>query len=179
MIGIGSDHGGYELKMAVIDHLKAKGIECKDYGCYSLDSCDYPEFGRAAAKAVAESKKYSSNYRHMTDKGDMVASKSEVIIADTMFALGIDYEYEKEFQLANGRVVKPDFTIRKKDGSIALWEHVGLPDDPEYMAKHEWKVREYEKCGFTRSKNLILTFDKNGTLSTAEIRRAIELYELN
>ena len=134
---------------------------------------------REAAKAVAESKKYSSNYRHMTDKGDMVASKSEVIIADTMFALGIDYEYEKEFQLANGRVVKPDFTIRKKDGSIALWEHVGLPDDPEYMAKHEWKVREYEKCGFTRSKNLILTFDKNGTLSTAEIRRAIELYELN
>lgn len=54
MISIGSDHGGYELKMAVIDHLKAKGIECKDYGCYSLDSCDYPEFGRAAAKAVAE-----------------------------------------------------------------------------------------------------------------------------
>ena len=54
MISIGSDHGGYELKMAVIDHLKEKGIECKDYGCYSLDSCDYPEFGRAAAKAVAE-----------------------------------------------------------------------------------------------------------------------------
>ena len=54
MISIGSDHGGYELKMTVIDHLKAKGIECKDYGCYSLDSCDYPEFGRAAAKAVAE-----------------------------------------------------------------------------------------------------------------------------
>lgn len=54
MISIGSDHGGYELKMAVIEHLKEKGYECKDYGCYSLDSCDYPEFGRAAAKAVAE-----------------------------------------------------------------------------------------------------------------------------
>ena len=53
MISIGSDHGGYELKMAVIEHLNSKGIECKDYGCYSLDSCDYPEFGRAAAKAVA------------------------------------------------------------------------------------------------------------------------------
>ena len=53
MISIGSDHGGYELKMAVINHLKEKGFECKDYGCYSLDSCDYPEFGRAAAEAVA------------------------------------------------------------------------------------------------------------------------------
>lgn len=53
MISIGSDHGGYELKMAVINHLQEKGFECKDYGCYSLDSCDYPEFGRAAAEAVA------------------------------------------------------------------------------------------------------------------------------
>ena len=53
MISIGSDHGGYELKMAVINHLQEKGFECKDYGCYGLDSCDYPEFGRAAAEAVA------------------------------------------------------------------------------------------------------------------------------
>ena len=53
MISIGSDHGGYELKMAVIDHLKERGFECKDYGCYSLESCDYPEFGRAAAMAVS------------------------------------------------------------------------------------------------------------------------------
>ena len=136
------------------------------------------EARKQAAMAVAGVKKYSSNYRHMTDKGDLVASKSEVSIADTMFALGIDYSYEQEFRVANGIVVKPDFTIRKKDGSIILWEHVGLPEDPDYMAKHEWKVREYEKCGFTRSKNLILTFDKNGTLSHAEIRRAIEIYEL-
>ena len=134
---------------------------------------------REAAQVVANSKKYSSNYRHMTDKGDMVASKSEVLIADTLFALGIDYEYEKEYRLSNGQVVKPDFTIRKKNGDIVFWEHAGLPDDPDYMAKHEWKVREYEKCGFTRSKNLILTFDKNGALSSAEIRRMIELYELN
>ena len=54
MISIGSDHGGYELKMAIIAHLKERGLECKDCGCHSLDSCDYPEFGKAAAKAVAE-----------------------------------------------------------------------------------------------------------------------------
>ncbi len=53
MISIGSDHGGYDLKMAVITHLQQRGFECKDFGCYDKNSCDYPEFGRAAAEAVA------------------------------------------------------------------------------------------------------------------------------
>lgn len=53
MIALGCDHGGYPLKEAVIAYLKEKNIEFKDYGCYSKESCDYPEFGRAAALAVA------------------------------------------------------------------------------------------------------------------------------
>lgn len=54
MISLGSDHGGYELKAAIIRHLEERGIDCKDYGCYGLDSCDYPVYGRAAAEAVAD-----------------------------------------------------------------------------------------------------------------------------
>ena len=53
MIAIGSDHGGFELKQAVLSHLENRGIEYKDYGCYDTSSCDYPVYGRAAAKAVA------------------------------------------------------------------------------------------------------------------------------
>ena len=53
MISIGSDHGGYELKEKVKKYLEGKGYQCKDVGCNSLDSCDYPVFGRAAALAVA------------------------------------------------------------------------------------------------------------------------------
>ena len=56
MIAIGSDHGGYELKQKVIKHLEERGISCQDMGCNSLDSCDYPLFGHAVAKAVAEGK---------------------------------------------------------------------------------------------------------------------------
>ncbi len=52
-IALGSDHGGYELKQEVIRYLEGRGIECVDFGCDSLASCDYPEFGRAAAEAVA------------------------------------------------------------------------------------------------------------------------------
>ncbi len=54
MIAVGSDHGGYDLKMRVIGYLKQNNIEYKDFGCYSKDSCDYPVFGKAVAKAVAK-----------------------------------------------------------------------------------------------------------------------------
>lgn len=53
MIAIGSDHGGYALKQEIIDYFVENHIEYKDFGCYSKDSCDYPEFGQAVAKAVA------------------------------------------------------------------------------------------------------------------------------
>ena len=53
MIAIASDHGGYALKEHLKAFLAAQGVTCKDFGTYSLDSCDYPVFGRAAAEAVA------------------------------------------------------------------------------------------------------------------------------
>lgn len=53
MIALGCDHGGYDTKQVVIQYLEAKGIPYKDFGCYDKSSCDYPIFGKAAAKAVA------------------------------------------------------------------------------------------------------------------------------
>ena len=52
-IAIGCDHGAFDLKNAVVKHLQGKGYEVADFGCYSLDSCDYPDFAAAAANAVA------------------------------------------------------------------------------------------------------------------------------
>ena len=52
-IAIGCDHGAFDLKNAVVKHLQGKGYEVCDFGCYSLDSCDYPDFAKAAAEAVA------------------------------------------------------------------------------------------------------------------------------
>ena len=52
-IAIGCDHGALELKNTMVAHLQKKGYEVKDFGTYTLDSCDYPEFAAAAAKAVA------------------------------------------------------------------------------------------------------------------------------
>lgn len=52
-VAVGSDHGGYALKQKVIRHLEERGIPYEDMGCHSEDSCDYPVYGHAVAKAVA------------------------------------------------------------------------------------------------------------------------------
>ena len=51
MIALGSDHGGLALKRHVMEYLDARGLEYQDFGCYTAESCDYPDFGRAAAEA--------------------------------------------------------------------------------------------------------------------------------
>ena len=55
-ISIASDHGGFVLKESVKKHLIEKGIEVVDFGTDSLASCDYPDFGKPAAEAVADGK---------------------------------------------------------------------------------------------------------------------------
>lgn len=52
MIAIGSDHGGYELKTEIMAHLKEKGIEFKDFGSYSKESCDYPVYAKKVAESI-------------------------------------------------------------------------------------------------------------------------------
>ncbi|MGL4654455.1 MAG: ribose 5-phosphate isomerase B [Sarcina sp.] len=52
-IAVGCDHGGFLLKTEVLAHLEAKGIECKDFGTYSEESCDYPDISIKVAEAVA------------------------------------------------------------------------------------------------------------------------------
>ncbi len=55
-IAVGCDHGALDLKNAVVAHLTKQGHEVQDFGTYTKDSCDYPEFAAAAARAVAEGK---------------------------------------------------------------------------------------------------------------------------
>ena len=52
-IAIGCDHGAIDLKNKLVSHLEARGFEVRDFGTYTKDSCDYPEFAAAAARAVA------------------------------------------------------------------------------------------------------------------------------
>lgn len=56
-VALGCDHGGYHLKNDIIKHLESKNIEVKDFGTYSTESCDYPDYALKVAEEVA-----SKNY---------------------------------------------------------------------------------------------------------------------
>lgn len=52
VIGLASDHAGFELKQFVKEYLDSKGLPYKDYGTYSEDSCDYPDYAHALAESI-------------------------------------------------------------------------------------------------------------------------------
>lgn len=126
---------------------------------------------------------YSSDpsKRYRTLKGDFVRSKSEVIIADELYANQISYEYEKPVVL-NGwdYPVHPDFTICTPGGKTVYWEHCGLMDNPDYRSKWERKKRAYERSGISEwSKNLIVTYESQGNnLDSSDIRQRIAQLKL-
>ncbi len=53
MIAIGCDHGGFNLKQAVMKLLEEMGESYKDFGTYSADSCDYPDIAKPVCSAIA------------------------------------------------------------------------------------------------------------------------------
>jgi ribose 5-phosphate isomerase B len=56
VVPISSDHAGFSIKKKIIQHLTSKGFELKDFGCYSEESVDYPDFGHPVSSFVEENK---------------------------------------------------------------------------------------------------------------------------
>ena len=117
------------------------------------------------AKEWLEKPFKSSNYlpenrKYDTKKGDKVRSKSEAIIADILYELGIPYRYECALVLKGNVVRYPDFTILKKSTREEVYlEHFGLLDDEEYREQFFEKLDEYRKNGIYPGKNLLFTYE--------------------
>ncbi len=114
---------------------------------------------------------YEDSLIHRTTRGELVRSKSEVIIADHLLSNGIRYDYEPEVTV-DGRKFRPDFIAYDPDIDDVFWywEHVGMPTDPGYMARWEEKLAYYNAHGIREGVNLIITSDgDNGSLDSKEI----------
>lgn len=111
----------------------------------------------------------SSSHKHRTDGGELVRSKSEVIVANILSRLGLEYHYEEPLHNPQNRsdTIKPDFTIYWK-GKTFYWEHLGMLHVPQYRESWEWKRNWYDRCGF--SDRLIISRDgPDGSIDTQVI----------
>ncbi len=111
-----------------------------------------------------------------TEKGERVRSKSEKLIADKLYILGIPYRYEYPFCMKGFGTVYPDFTLLNvKERKEWIWEHFGMMDDPEYAEAAVKKINLYQKNGILLGERLIATFEtKNSVPDMRSVGRMLQ-----
>ncbi|WP_077702784.1 hypothetical protein [Virgibacillus dokdonensis] len=111
---------------------------------------------------------------HKTIRGEMVRSKSEVIVANILDKLKMEYTYEESLNV-NGKTYIPDFTLRYK-GKTAYLEHLGMLGKKSYEKDWEKKKANYESVDISEALgNLIITEDGlDGSLDATLIERKIQ-----
>ena len=160
----------------------------KDYRKFTTG--EYSETGRRLTDLFSDpslklinKKFYDTKYIQVSEKGEFMISKSEVIIADKLHHNGIQYVYEAAISDKKGITIHPDFTIDDSDTGITYyWEHLGLLTKDDYRSKWKRKTEWYERNGiveYTKNsdadKQLILTRDKpDGGIDSTEIKHIIE-----
>ena len=95
----------------------------------------------------------------ITMRGERVRSKSEMIIADRLYANGIPYRYECPLKVGN-MVIHPDFSmLRVSDGKVIYHEHCGMMDDPGYADEMVSRVNAYNQAGIIQGDRLTFSFE--------------------
>ena len=114
----------------------------------------------------------------LTDNGEHVRSKAELILANKFLKEGIPYVYEPRIELKSGRSVYPDFALLDiKERKTYYWEHFGLMDVPEYSEKMVIKMEEYQDNGYWPGENLLCTFEtKENPLNSKMVDRILKRY---
>jgi hypothetical protein len=106
---------------------------------------------------------YAEHLVHRTLRGELVRSKSELVIANYLHQNGLAYLYERELVgTVDPDHLRPDFSFVTDAGDVILWEHLGMLDRPDYRQAWEWKRSWYERNGFVVGQNLFTTEERNG-----------------
>lgn len=117
MFAIGSDHGGLDLKNAVIDLLRQRGLKVVDVGTNSLDSVDYPDFGEKVARMVSMGDAERGLLICGTGIGmSIVANKfprvRAALVTDEFMARMAREHNDANILVLGGRVLEPDLACR-------------------------------------------------------------------
>jgi len=119
---------------------------------------------------------YAEHLIHRALKGHMVRSKSELVIANMLYQMGIAYQYEPKFE---GPIVPgvryPDFMFADPAGDPIIWEHLGMLVRDDYRLSWERKRQWYLQNGLVEGESLFTTSDdENGALDSNVVRQVAE-----
>lgn len=103
---------------------------------------------------------FDDNSVLITERGEKVRSKTEKILADKFYSMGIPYRYEYPVNLKGYGTVYPDFVLLNvRERKEVYFEHFGMMDYPEYCQKAILKLENYMRNGIYIGKNLLVTFE--------------------
>ena len=121
--------------------------------------------------------KYPENKIHVAPSGNMVRSKSEVLIDMQLYTNHIPFRYECELQLGDVTIY-PDFTVRNpRTGKLYYWEHFGIMDDSNYANNVALKLNTYISNHIIPTIDLITTFEtRDHPLTIDTINQVIKEY---
>lgn len=187
------------LKRIIRKRLKALNTLIKDYPMEEIDAIydDLCDERKALIEPIEMTVKekvkqwmeevyekntsFSENLRYETEQGDIVRSKSEVIIANILYQYRKDilYKYEKPLEIIeNGRkkTIYPDFTIMNvHTGKVIYWEHAGLMDDAFYSNEFVKKMNLYVSNGLIPGKDVVLSYETSLTpLDINAVKRLVK-----
>ncbi|MBA3318916.1 MAG: ATP-binding domain-containing protein [Gemmatimonadales bacterium] len=106
---------------------------------------------------------YAEHLIHRTTAGELVRSKSELVIANHLHAKGLQYHYERPLDgtIVAGKL-RPDFSFVTDAGDVILWEHLGMLDRADYRQSWDWKRDWYANNGYNEGQNLFTTSEGPG-----------------
>jgi len=115
---------------------------------------------------------HPENLIHRTQSGEMVRSKSEVIVGNILTSFSLDYEYEKPLEVSDTNFRLPDFTINYK-GKTFYWEHLGMLQLESYRRSWDKKLQWYTDNGYLDT--LVTSIDESdGSIDSLEIEKIIK-----
>jgi exodeoxyribonuclease V alpha subunit len=125
-------------------------------------------------EAVPEIDDYRPEHRiHKTLRRELVASKSELLIANRLAELNVPYYYEQKLQAADGSIRRPDFTVpveTPEGPDIRYWEHWGMLGNPDYEASMKRRLDWYEKHGLAGK---LIQSDERGGFDSTKVDQII------
>ena len=149
-IALGADHGGYTLKTEINQFLKSQGYDTSDFGTFSAESCDYPEFAQKVAAAVSEKKAEAGILICKSGNGmAIVANKFPGVRAAICFDKNV-----------------ASLSRQHNDANILVLGSEHLFDEPETIVR-EWLTAGFEGGRHQRRVAQILKIERKHTCSSS------------